>query len=125
MGPEGISEHLLEALAVTAQYNAKTLANLCHVSMRQLQRTFKRRFSRSPQDWLNERRIRAAQQLLLLGRPVKAVAWDLGFKQPSHFCRHFKAQINMTPTEFAETSDAEKDTAATWPPCPDETLGRR
>jgi len=100
---EGLSEYSLEALAITARYSAKELARLCHVSTRQLQRAFKQSFGQTPQEWLNERRIKAAQQLLLLGQPVKAVAWDLGFKQPSHFCRHFKSQINMTPLEFVDS----------------------
>src|SRR4051812_47968606 len=90
-----------EGLAVTSRYDAKQLARLCGVSPRQLQRNFKRQLARSPQDWLNEQRIIAAQQLLLSGQPVKVVAFQLGFKQSSHFCRQFKRQSNMTPSEYA------------------------
>ncbi|HXF10542.1 MAG TPA: helix-turn-helix transcriptional regulator [Desulfuromonadaceae bacterium] len=91
---------MIESLAVTAHYEAKELARLCDISPRQLQREFRRRFGCSPQNWLNERRIQAAQQLLLLGQPVKVVALELGYKQTSHFCRHFKQQLNMTPSQF-------------------------
>jgi AraC family transcriptional regulator len=90
-----------EQLAGTACYDAKDLAKLCHLSVRQLERDFHRSLERSPQDWLNEQRIKAAQQLLLSGRPVKVVAFDLGFKQSSHFCRQFKSQLNLTPSQFA------------------------
>ena len=91
-----------EQLAGTARYDAKALAKLCNLSDRQLERDFHRLLDRSPQDWLNEQRIKAAQQLLLSGQPViKVVALDLGFKQVSHFCRQFKNQTQLTPTEFA------------------------
>ena len=89
-----------EQLAGTASYDAKELAKLCHLSVRQLERDFRRSLERSPQDWLNEQRIKAAQQLLLSGQPVKAVAFELGFKQPSHFCRKFKLLNNLTPSKF-------------------------
>ncbi|MGO8741991.1 MAG: helix-turn-helix transcriptional regulator [Limisphaerales bacterium] len=90
-----------EQLAGSAHYDAKELARLCHLSVRQLERDFHHNLERSPQDWLNEQRIKAAQQLLLSGEPVKVVALDLGFKQVSHFCRQFKSQLNLTPSQFA------------------------
>lgn len=90
-----------EQLAGTARYDAKELARLCHLSVRQLERDFRRDLERSPQDWLNEQRIKAAQQLLLSRQPVKVVALDLGFKQASHFCRQFKSFNHLTPSQFA------------------------
>lgn len=89
-----------EALAEKAHYNANELARLCGVSPRQLQRHFRRIFHCSPQSWLNERRLAVAQALLLSGESVKKVALDLGFKQTSHFCRQFKSQNKLTPSEF-------------------------
>jgi len=88
------------ALAEEAQYKAKTLAALCNVSSRQLQREFKRQLGRPPQDWLDEQRIIVAGSLLLSGNPIKKVASELGFKQSSHFCRQFKSKNKMTPSEF-------------------------
>jgi AraC-like DNA-binding protein len=89
-----------EQLAEVANFDAKELARLCRLSIRQLQREFRRCLGRSPQDWLNERRIVAARQLLLDGLQIKAVAFKLGFKQPSHFCRQFKAVSRVTPSEY-------------------------
>ena len=96
-----------EQLAGTARYDAKDLAKLCNLSVRQLERDFRRGLERSPQDWLNEQRIKASQQLLLSGQPVKVVALELGFKQLSHFCRQFKTQQNLTPSQFASQVQAE------------------
>jgi transcriptional regulator GlxA family with amidase domain len=89
-----------EQLAPIAQYDAKKMAELCKLSVRQLQRDFRRQFARTPQDWLNEQRLKAAQDLLLSGKSIKLVAFELGFKQASHFCRQFKAYHNLTPSEF-------------------------
>jgi AraC-like DNA-binding protein len=89
-----------EALAGAAHYDAKELARLCHLSVRQLERDFRRDLERTPQDWLNEQRIKAAQPMLLAGELVKYVALELGFKQVSHFCRQFKSLHNLTPSQF-------------------------
>lgn len=89
-----------EQLAAVAFYRAAKLARLRSISERQLQRQIRRVFGCSPQEWLNELRVAAAEQLLLAGRSVKEVSFDLGFKQPSHFCRVFKSFKRMTPSEF-------------------------
>jgi AraC-like DNA-binding protein len=98
-----MAENFIEAwksLAGIAHYDARELAKLCAISLRQLERNFNRELNRSPQDWLNEQRIEAARQLLLSGGPVKRVAFELGYKQVSHFCRQFKAYNHMTPSQF-------------------------
>jgi AraC family transcriptional regulator len=101
MGRLLLVEGRWEELAVAAHYDANELAKLCGVSARQLQRHFRYSFHRSPQSWLNERRLLAAQDLLLSGESVKKVALDLGFKQTSHFCRQFKSRNKLTPSQFA------------------------
>ncbi len=89
-----------EKLAEEANYNAREMARLCRLSTRQLQREFRRSLGRTPQDWLNERRLLAAERRLLAGEEIKKLALDLGFKQTSHFHRQFKAVKRMTPVEF-------------------------
>jgi len=90
--------------ARAAKWCAVMLAENCGVSLRQLQRHFRRQFGRTPQDWLNEQRLKAAPPKLLSGSPVKVVASKLGFKQSSHFCREFKAYHKLTPSEFVALS---------------------
>lgn len=94
------NRELWENLAGTAHYKARELAKLCGMSTRQLERLFQRELNRTPQDWLNEQRIDAAWRLLMLGGSVKSVAFELGFKQVSHFCRQFKAYKRVTPSQF-------------------------
>jgi transcriptional regulator GlxA family with amidase domain len=93
-------------MAQKARYSATELARLCNLSNRQLQREFHRQLGQSPQHWLDEQRLRAAKNLLLSGQLVKQVAAQLGFRQTSHFCRQFKLQNHMTPSEFINTSCA-------------------
>jgi transcriptional regulator GlxA family with amidase domain len=100
MAKKVISGQSWEDLAVAAHYDARELAKLCHLSVRQLERDFRHDLGRSPQDWLNGQRLKTAQQLLLSGQPVKKVALELGFKQVSHFCRQFKSLNNVTPSQF-------------------------
>ena len=100
MGGRLLKERNWEELAEPARYDAKTLAKLCQISNRQLQREFCRQLGRSPQKWLDDQRMVAARQLLLAGKPIKEVAADLGFKQTSHFCRSFKSTNSITASEF-------------------------
>ena len=100
MGQAPIPVQRWEELAEAARYRAHVLAGLREITTRQLRRQFRRDFKRSPQEWLNERRVAAAEELLLAGRPIKEVSFELGFKQPSHFCRVFKLFKRMTPSEF-------------------------
>ena len=90
-------------LAAQAHFDAKELARLCKLSVRQLQRDFRRQKGCTPQNWLNKQRLMAAQRLLQSGEPVKNVAFNLGYKQSSHFCRQFKMYHNMTPAQFADS----------------------
>src|ERR1043165_1957953 len=85
-------------LATQAGYGARQLAELCGVSLRQLERHFKVSFKRPPQDWLNEARCREAEKLLLNGHKANAVAHRLGFKRASHFSRFFKQHTGRPPS---------------------------
>src|SRR5690349_1686807 len=106
MARMSVSEWEWGKLAGRAHYDANALAKLLHLSVRQLQRQFRRQLNRSPQDWLYDQRIKEAKQLLLSGQSVKAVALELGFRQSSHFCRRFKSQTSMTPSQFTTQNPA-------------------
>ena len=83
------------------------------VSVRQLQRYFLEELGRTPKSWLNEQRMIAARKLLLVhGMSVKATSAQLGFKQPSHFCREFKRSYDMTPSQFVRMWNETADLAA-------------
>ena|SRR5205823_10514247 len=92
--------HNWSDLARQARFSAKQFAALCGVSLRQLERYYNDSFGQTPQDWLDEARLREAKKLLLRGLSVKEVASELGFKQASHFSRSFKQRTGRPPSEY-------------------------
>jgi AraC-like DNA-binding protein len=80
---------------------AENLAELAGVSLRTLQRLFRERFGTSPMNWLMETRLREAARLIRDGDdPVTKIAYRVGFKDPSHFTRRFKARFGVSPNEY-------------------------
>jgi AraC-like DNA-binding protein len=88
-------------LAPAAGYRSKTLAGLCKVSVRQLERFFVGKFNKSPHCWLREARLGRAVELLRDGSSVKETAALLGYKAVAHFTRDFKKWSGMSPASFA------------------------
>ncbi len=97
-------EHWWE-LAQQAHYRSPALASLLSVSPRQLHRYTRKNFGRSPQAWLDDQRLARATGLLRQWRSVKAVSYELGFKQVSHFSRVFKRRYGMPPGRYVVWSD--------------------
>jgi AraC-like DNA-binding protein len=89
-----------EALAAAANYRVGKMAALCGISIRQLQRDFRRALDDSPRAWLHRQKLQLARSRLLAGDPVKNVALDLGFKHVPNFCEWFKKVNGATATEF-------------------------
>ena len=84
-------------LGQLARYDATGLARLTKVHVRQLQRFFHERLGISPQAWLNRLRLFEAKRLVLEGNSTKEIAFTLGFKQSSHFCREFRRTYGVSP----------------------------
>ena len=82
-----------------AHFHRTELAQLCHVSPSRLNDFFVQHFHRPPQKWLDEIRLWEAFQKICHGSPVKNVAYDLGFKQVSHFSKAFSRYHGLPPTE--------------------------
>lgn len=96
-------------MAQKSAYQAAMLAKELRVSQRQLRRYTHASFGRSPQNWLNEQRLIQAAEMLKNMRTAKAVAFQLGFKQLSHFSREFKLHYGVSPTSFLAWSDGQAD----------------
>lgn len=94
------SEVSWEKLAKAAQYRPQALAELCGVSMRTLQRYFRSRYDKTVSDWLRDMRLNEALNSLKVCDSVKEVAFDLGYKQPSHFTRDFKKKFGVPPRDL-------------------------
>jgi AraC-like DNA-binding protein len=90
-----------ENLAAEANYRPRELATLCSVSLRTLQRHFSERYHMTLSAWLREVRLNTAYERVKSGEAIKAVSYDLGFKQPSHFSRVFKQVHGVAPSSIA------------------------
>ena len=55
-----------------------------------------------PHAYLLQTRILRAKALLAHGRAITDAAYELGFVDQSHFHRHFKRIVGLTPGEFSK-----------------------
>ena len=92
-----------EGLARQAEFQPITIAALCQVSLRQLERFFGQYFNKTPGEWVRELRFRLAREHITQGYSTKAVAAELKFASESHFCHEFKKAHGVSPQSFAPT----------------------
>ena len=104
---EANASHSWETLAFTCNFRISKLAEKCHVSVRTLQRHFRKNYDFTLREWLREVRLEKSRVMLPEARCVKTVAYDLGYKQPSHFTRDFKQRYGIPPKMWmkADTND--------------------
>ena len=87
-----------EELAARANYDARALARICGVSLRTVQRYFRKNYELSVREWLTCLRLGLAMKRLQEGAQVKEVAYEIGFKQVSSFSRAFKWRYGIPPS---------------------------
>jgi AraC-like DNA-binding protein len=90
-----------EHLAWQAEFSLGRMASLSGLSVRQLQRVFKKQLRCTPTQWLRELRCRYAKRLILRGYSSKAAAAELNYASDAHFCREFKKVFGVSPQSFA------------------------
>ena len=79
----------------------KTLAERAGLSRFQALRAFKRRYGLPPHAYQLCVRVQRAKGMLRDGAAPADVAAHLGFVDQSHFIRHFKRIVGVTPTRYA------------------------
>ncbi|REE86534.1 AraC-like DNA-binding protein [Paenibacillus taihuensis] len=84
------------------------LADLCEISPAYFSRTFHEEMGVPPLTYLNHQRIELSKQMLMAtSKPVKAIALEVGFSQPSYFIERFRLAEGVTPTAFREGDSRE------------------
>jgi AraC-like DNA-binding protein len=76
------------------------LSKLVNLSQFHLNRVFSREVGMPPHAFQNQVRITRAKQLIKNGVPLSEVAVETGFADQSHFHRHFKKLMLITPGEY-------------------------
>lgn len=94
-------EQSWESLAAQAGYRPGELARVCQTSLRTLQRHFRAQYNMTLGDWLRNLRMQTAYARITAGETVKEVAYDLSFKQLSHFSRVFKQAYGVPPSTLS------------------------
>lgn len=87
---------------IAANPSLAELAVLAGLSPFHFCRLFRQAFGLPPHAYQNHLRIERAKQLLRSGYPAAAIANDLGFSDQSHFIRHFRRQVGMTPQNYVQ-----------------------
>jgi len=104
---ESVIQHLARQKSGGAVDYA-TLNRLCGLSRAQINRLFKTSTGLTPRQWLDAHILRQAQQAVS-GDPTlsfKAIAFELGFHDPSHFCKWFQRKCGATPTAWRRRRQA-------------------
>lgn len=79
-------------------------ASLLHISPKTLAKLTKNHFKKTVSDMISERIvIEAKRELYLSSKPVKAIAFELGFDDEYYFSRFFKKQTSVSPQQYRET----------------------
>lgn len=90
-----IEGHLAEELSV------RDLAAGCYVSADHLTRLFKKKYGMTVSEFIQDRRITLAGELLSRGdQTISMVANTVGFGNYSYFTEQFKKRYGMTPREY-------------------------
>ncbi|MEL7291480.1 MAG: AraC family transcriptional regulator [Pseudomonadota bacterium] len=84
-----------------ANVSLEDLSKLAGLSPYYLTRCFQKEFGLPPHAYQIQARLRVAKQLLRRGMMISDVAQECGFHDQSHFHRHFKKALGVTPKQFA------------------------
>lgn len=82
------------------ELNLDLLSYIRFTSKYHLLRLFKRYYGQTPKQYLIDKRIERAKELLLKGTNVTETCFSIGFDCPSSFSTLFKSRVGLTPTAF-------------------------
>jgi len=84
-----------------ARLSVREMARALACSATHLRRVFRESLGTSPGEWLRERRLRRAADLLVAtDQSVEQVARAVGYESLSHFHRSFRLRFGCTPAEY-------------------------
>ena len=92
---EYIHENITEDLPI------KEVADIAYMSKSSFYRYFKNEFGITPLDYINQKRVELACNLLRKrGNSVTEVSHEIGYSSLSHFIKLFQSQTGITPKQY-------------------------
>jgi AraC family transcriptional regulator, transcriptional activator of pobA len=86
------------------KHNAGSYAGMLNISPKALAKITKTHFNKTLTDLITERIIiEAKRDLYLTNKPVKEIAYDLGYADESYFSRFFKTNTDVSPQLYRDT----------------------
>jgi AraC-like DNA-binding protein len=82
------------------ELNLNLLSHIRFTSKYHLLRLFKKYYGQTPKQYLTEKRLLQAKELLASGINISETCYAIGFESPSSFSTLFKARFGMTPSDF-------------------------
>ena len=99
-----ISEHFQEPITV------HHLAEITHISINTLERSFKQHLGMTPSSYLRKKRLANALRLLSEGYSVTEAAENSGFVDYNSFIQLFRKAYGITPLAYKKRFNTDKDT---------------
>ncbi|HTE29140.1 MAG TPA: AraC family transcriptional regulator [Chryseolinea sp.] len=99
--PQGNNLHKI--IEANCLYNLKleAYAKLCNRSLSSFKRDFYKIYGTAPANWLLNKRLQYAMQLLLNSdKQINDISFESGFENSTHFARVFKKQYGSAPLRY-------------------------
>ena len=81
------------------------LSAMCNISEAYFRRLFEAKFGVSPKEYIINKRIGYAKQILETGElSVNDTALLCGYSEPTHFSREFAVRVGVSPSEYKRTA---------------------
>jgi len=105
----GRVRQVLEAHLGDGDFNVDALARSISQSRSQLYRRLHDLLGQSPSEVIQNFRLeRSADLLTAKAGTVSEIAYGVGFKSVSHFCRRFRARYGMSPSAYTEAVEPQQ-----------------
>ena len=99
--PTPIEFHKVVETHLYSPISVNELATLTNMSLSSFKREFNKYYGESPANYLRNKKIERASQLLQSSDlPISHIAWDCGFQDVAHFARVFRKYNGCSATEF-------------------------
>lgn len=87
-----------------AQINIEELANKTNLSVSTFKREFKKLYSDSPANYIKNKRLERASELLLASNErITDIAFDCGFNDLANFTKSFHDKYSVSPSNYRST----------------------